>query len=106
MKRLTLPETDSIEKLAQFWDAHDLTDFDRQLEEIKRPLFVRARGTSVQIELPAREAGRVKRIARSRGVDESTMIRQWILERIHGSFVAVQADNGKPKPRKRKPHPQ
>ena len=36
-----LPTTDSIRELANFWDTHDLTDFDDQLEEITEPVFER-----------------------------------------------------------------
>ncbi len=36
-----LPQTDSVNELARFWDAHDLTDFEDQLEEVGEPLFER-----------------------------------------------------------------
>ena len=36
-----LPEIDSIEELAVFWDTHDLTDFEEELEEISEPVFGR-----------------------------------------------------------------
>ena len=36
-----LPQTDSIQELAEFWDAHDLTEFERELEEVKEPVFGR-----------------------------------------------------------------
>jgi hypothetical protein len=36
-----LPETDSIEELAEFWDTHDLTDFEDQLEQVTEPVFQR-----------------------------------------------------------------
>ena len=32
-----IPETDSIRELASFWDTHDLTDFEDQLEEVTEP---------------------------------------------------------------------
>lgn len=35
MKTEHLPKTDSIQELAQFWDTHDLTDFEDELEEVK-----------------------------------------------------------------------
>jgi hypothetical protein len=34
-----IPMTDSIEELAQFWDTHDLTDFEDKLEEVKESVF-------------------------------------------------------------------
>jgi hypothetical protein len=43
MKQKTaLPKTDSIDELARFWDTHDLTDFEDQLEVVTEPVFVRA----------------------------------------------------------------
>ena len=36
-----IPQSDSIEELAQFWDTHDLTDFEDDLEEMAEPLFAR-----------------------------------------------------------------
>jgi len=41
MKKSNLPKTDSVQKLAEFWDTHDLTDFEDQLEETPKPVFVR-----------------------------------------------------------------
>lgn len=41
MKTSKLPRTDSIQELARFWDTHDLTDFDDELEEVTEPVFVR-----------------------------------------------------------------
>ena len=32
IKNTSLPKTDSIQELAKFWDSHDITDFDEQLE--------------------------------------------------------------------------
>lgn len=36
-----MPQTDSIQELAHFWDTHDLTDFEDQLEEVPEPVFER-----------------------------------------------------------------
>ena len=41
MKKSKLPRTDSIQELAEFWDTHDVTDFDEELEEVAAPVFVR-----------------------------------------------------------------
>ena len=37
-----IPNTESIKELAEFWDTHDLTDFEDQLEEVKEPVFHQA----------------------------------------------------------------
>jgi len=85
MKRQRLPNTDSIQELARFWDSHDLTDFEQALEEVGEPVFVRSQGASLSVDLPRREIQRVKQIAKSMGVSETTVLREWILERLHES---------------------
>ena len=39
MNRKNIPKTDSIQELAHFWDTHDLTDFEDELEEVNEPIF-------------------------------------------------------------------
>ena len=74
-------QTDSISELAQFWDTHDLTDFEDELEEVTTPVFVR--DTLVSIHLPPTEAETVKQIAKSKGLDFAELIRQWVMEKAH-----------------------
>ncbi len=104
MRRQKLPNTDSIEELARFWDTHDLTDFEEDLEEVAEPVFVRAKGTSLSIDLQPTEAQHLKQIARSKGVKGTTVLRRWILERLH-EFPATGQPPGKvlqPSARKRR----
>ncbi|MDC0831996.1 hypothetical protein POG22_03090 [Geitlerinema sp. CS-897] len=41
MTRETIPQTDSIQELAEFWETHDLTEFENQLEEVEELVFDR-----------------------------------------------------------------
>jgi hypothetical protein len=75
-----LPQTDSIQELAQFWDTHDLTDFEGQLEEVTEPVF--DRDTTVQIHLESDEVDAVTKIAQSKGVANADLIRQWVVEKL------------------------
>lgn len=34
-----IPKTESIAELAEVWDTHDLTDFQRELEEVEAIVF-------------------------------------------------------------------
>ena len=88
IKRQSLPNTDSIEELARFWDTHDLTDFEADLEEAAKPVFARAKGTSLSIDVRPTEAQHLTRIARSKGVKETTVLRQWIREGFQASSGA------------------
>jgi hypothetical protein len=39
-----MPDTNSIDELAAFWDVHDLCDFEAELEDVNEPVFVRQLG--------------------------------------------------------------
>ena len=78
-----IPKIDSIKELAQFWDEHDLADFEDELEEVTE--FTFERESSIKILLPPKETETLKKIAESKGVGYADLIRQWVLERIHVS---------------------
>jgi predicted DNA binding CopG/RHH family protein len=75
-----LPKTDSIQELAQFWDSHDVTDFEDELEEVTEPVFERDMGITVHLE--GNDAQKVRECARTRGLPESELIREWVHERV------------------------
>jgi len=82
IKKAKLPETDSIDELARFWDTHDLTDFEDELEEAPGSVFAGPRGSALRIDLGPAEADQLSQIARSQGVPQSIVAREWILEKL------------------------
>lgn len=80
MKKLKLPKTDSIQELAEFWDTHDLTDFENELEEVGEPAF--ERGPQIRVSLQNTELDAVNRIARAKGMSTEQLIRTWVLQKI------------------------
>ena len=80
MKKPKLPRTDSIQKLAEFWDTHDLTDFEDELEEVAEPVFVG--DTAIKIHLESREAAAVQQLAQAKGVSQEELIRAWVLQQL------------------------
>jgi hypothetical protein len=79
---MKIPRTDSIRELADFWDSHEVTAFDDQLEEVAEPVFTRARN-GVTIPLTDDELTVIRKIAASRGVDEAVLIHEWVQEKLH-----------------------
>ena len=80
MKTSKLPKIDSIRKLAEFWDAHDLTDFEHELEEVTEPVFVR--GPAIRVPLDRREAQAVEQLAKAKGVSREQLVRGWVRQKI------------------------
>jgi len=80
MKKSKLPKTDSIQELAEFWDTHDLTDFEEELEEVAEPVFVR--GTTIKVPLESRQVEAVEQMARAKGVSREELVRAWVLQKL------------------------
>ena len=81
MKTRRLPQTDSIQELARFWDTHDLTDFEHQLEEVTQPVFERQ--TVIPLRLESGEAEAVRKLAKAKGVADAELIHRWVREKLH-----------------------
>lgn len=82
MKARKIPETDSIEELARFWDTHDLTDFEHQLDNVPKRVFERNPETMIPVRLRRQEVEAVKRVAKTKGVRETALLRQWVREKL------------------------
>ncbi len=78
-----IPKTDSIREMAEFWDTHDLTELEDQLEEVTEPVFECDR--VVEVRLPTQDAETVENMARSQGLNPADLIRSWVLEKVQTS---------------------
>jgi len=86
-----LPQTDSIRELARFWDTHDLTDFQDELEEVTQPVFGRAHAPGpIRLRLTPSEATAVRRLAKSAGVSQNVLIHGWIHQQLEPHRKRVQ----------------
>ncbi|MGD0382041.1 MAG: CopG family antitoxin [Thermoguttaceae bacterium] len=81
MNTQKIPQFDSIQEMAQFWDTHDLTDFADEVEEVDENVFERK--TAIEVRLEPQEVQAVQEIAQSEGMDLADLIHQWVIEKIH-----------------------
>ena len=82
MNTSQIPHTDSIAELARFWDTHDLTDFEDELEEVHESVFERRAEEPVTIHLPTAEVEAVKRLAKAKGMGHTALIQEWVREKL------------------------
>lgn len=77
-----IPQTDSVAELARFWDTHDVTDFEDELEEVEAPVFEPESRKVLRIPLQPSEAAELHRAAQSRGVEDTELVREWVNEKL------------------------
>jgi O-acetylhomoserine/O-acetylserine sulfhydrylase-like pyridoxal-dependent enzyme len=81
MTKSRLPKTDSIEEMARFWDTHDLTEFEDELEEVTESVFEE----TVPVPLEPQEIQAVRKIAESKGIDYRALIHEWVVEKLQSA---------------------
>ncbi len=80
-----IPQTDSVSEMAHFWDAHDLTEFEDELEEVTTPVFGHSGRNVLRVTLPPDEAEALHHAARKRGIKDSELAREWLNEKLRAS---------------------
>ncbi|MCA9416885.1 MAG: hypothetical protein KC917_11460 [Candidatus Omnitrophica bacterium] len=80
-----IPQSDSIEELARFWDTHDLTEFEDELQEVSERVFQSKTEPVIRLQLSPDQASILHRLAESRGVDDGTLVREWVEEKLRAS---------------------
>ena len=79
----SIPQTDSIAELARFWDAHDLSELEGELEEARTPVFEPRSKNVLRVTLPAEVAAAQPRAAQSRSAGDTELVREWLSEKLH-----------------------
>jgi hypothetical protein len=80
MKKKKLPKFETIKELADFFDTHDMTDYEHEFEVVSEPVFVRR--PAIRLHLESREAKAVERMAKAKGISREDLIRSWVLEKL------------------------
>ena len=83
MSQTKLPAFEVARELAAFWEAHDLTDFMDELEEVPAQVFERQPAAVIHLE-PA-ELAAVDALARQKGLGREELLRQWVCEQLQGA---------------------
>lgn len=77
-----IPEKfESFEALADFWDSHDLTDYEDELEEVKYKIAKKPSHQFI-LSLSDKLTREMRIIVRREGVSMQTLVNLWIQERL------------------------
>lgn len=79
-----IPEFKSIQEEADFWDKNDITDFLPEMKRVKicyKPRIIKEK--SIVIRVQPKMKKRLESMAEDQGVNLSTMLRMWFVERLN-----------------------
>ncbi|MBI2861441.1 MAG: hypothetical protein HYX89_01330 [Chloroflexi bacterium] len=76
-----LPDFQSREEMAKFWDTHDFTDYMDEFKPVKLRVAKRL-SAGLNIRLDAETLAELRAQAAERGIGPTTLARMWILQHI------------------------
>ena len=82
-KKSKIPNFISIQEEAEFWDTHDFSDYWDELEDVDI-VFEADRPKEESLILRVRKdiKNKLKKEARKRGLNLSTLARMWLMEKL------------------------
>ncbi|OGD91937.1 hypothetical protein A3D81_02435 [Candidatus Curtissbacteria bacterium RIFCSPHIGHO2_02_FULL_40_17] len=73
----------TYEKEAKWWDTHDLGDYWDEMEDVEIVFDLKKpRDETLIVRLQKELKDRLERVARSRGLNMSTLARMWLIEKL------------------------
>ncbi|MHB8362355.1 MAG: CopG family antitoxin [Patescibacteria group bacterium] len=86
MKKNTIPKFKSIKEEAKYWDTHSFKDHWDELEDFDLNVELgKSFDQTLILRLQSGVKNRIEKIAKSKGLNASTLARMWIIEKIKES---------------------
>ena len=86
MKTNKIPKFKSYKEEAKFWDTHDITDYLEELEPVKLEVNLQEPKQEIlTLKIQPNLKTRLEKIARSYGINLSTLARIWLIDKLKES---------------------
>lgn len=80
-KKSSISKAESLEKIGEFWDAHDFTDFDTGADDVDFEI-----SCAVPLELDLFSS--IEEHAKKRGVKVETLVNVWLQQKLDEHRIA------------------
>ncbi|MGH2593504.1 MAG: CopG family antitoxin [Anaerolineae bacterium] len=78
-----VPEFETLEEIAEFWDSHSTADYDDLTHQVEFEVRLRKQGEHhVAIVLLPELGETIQVLARARGVSVETLVNVWLTEKV------------------------
>lgn len=90
-KKSRIPKFKSIREEAEFWDTHSFADYWDELEDVDLVFELdKPRDETIVLRVQGDIKERIERLARSKGLNLSTLARVWFMEKLRENLGRKQ----------------
>ena len=82
-----IPKFKNYEEEANFWDTHNITDYEDETEDVNIVFELeKPRTESLILRVQKNFKKNLEKVARSKGLNVSTLARMWLMEKLQSSL--------------------
>jgi hypothetical protein len=90
----SIPDFNSRKKMAEWFDTHDMTDYEFKPVDLKFDLG-KPKEETIMFRLDKGVKQYLGRLARAKGLNTSSLLRMWIMEKLNQIHKAPLTENAK-----------
>ena len=79
---MKIPRFQTQEDMAEFWDSHEITDFEDELIEVKEPVFEYLQKRAITVMLDEEHYALLNRIAEQQHLNRVSLVNEWVISLI------------------------
>ena len=79
-RKSSISKASSYQKIGEFWDTHDTTDYEDQTYEVEFEVDLQSEATYLPLEKSL--STRMRALAKQRGVSTETLLNLWVQEKL------------------------
>jgi len=73
----------SLDEIARFWDTHNVTDYENETKDVDIVFELnKPRTESLVLRVQKNIKEKLEKVARSKGLNVSTLARMWLMEKL------------------------
>jgi len=77
----SLSKSESYIEIGEFWDKHDLTEFQDKIKEASFKVAIESEVTYYAVDKNLSE--KIQKVAHQRGIAANTLLNLWVQEKLH-----------------------
>ena len=91
-KKSRIPKFKTYEEEAKFWDTHEFTEFEDELEDVDIGFELnKPRDETVILRIQKDIKEKIEQLARGKGLNLSTLARMWLMEKLQENLRRSKA---------------
>jgi hypothetical protein len=86
--QMKIPEFKTVQEMAEFWDTHEITEFEDELIEVEESIFKNLKQRVISVILDEDHYTILRKIADQESLNMTSLVNKWVIKLIEEKMAA------------------